>query len=72
MSEYLTTVKILEERIAAINVILTPDKQTILALSMSLPDHLQYLTKIWALTPDMTAVKATNMLLEEERKGEKP
>lgn len=39
---------------------------------MSLPEHLQYLTKIWDVTPDMTAEKARNMLLEEERKGERP
>ena len=72
VSDYITHIKLLEERIAATNVILTTDKQTILCLSMSLPDHLQYLTKIWAVTPDMTAMKAVNMLLEEERKGEKP
>lgn len=72
VTDYITHIKLLEERIAATNVILTTDKQTILCLSMSLPDHLQYLTKIWAVTPDMTAVKAVNMLLEEERKGEKP
>ena len=72
VTEYLTHIKSLEERIAATNVILTPDKQTILCLSMSLPDHLQYLIKIWTVTPDMTAAKATTMLLEEERKGERP
>ncbi|KAF6239008.1 hypothetical protein HO173_002880 [Letharia columbiana] len=72
VTDYITHIKLLEERIAATNVKLTPDKQTILCLSMSLPDHLQYLTKIWAVTPDMTAHKAVNILLEEERKGEKP
>ena len=72
VTEYLTHIKSLEERILATNVVLTPDKQTILCLSMSLPEHLQYLTKIWAVTPDMTAAKATTMLLEEERKGERP
>ena len=51
---------------------LTPDKQTILCLSMSLPEHLQYVTKIYAITPEMTAVKVIAMLLKEERKGEKP
>ncbi len=49
MTEYLTIVKTLQERIAATDVVLTPDKQTILALSMTLPEHLQYLTKIWVL-----------------------
>ena len=70
--EYLTHIKSLEERIQATNVILTPDKQIILCLSMSLSEHLQYLIKIWAVTPEMTAAKATIMLLEEERKGERP
>ena len=72
ISDYITHIKTLEERILATNVILTPDKQTILYFAMSLPDHLQYLTKIWAVIPDMTAAKAITMLLEEERKGEKP
>ena len=46
VTEYLTHIKSLKERIQAINVILTPDKQTILYLSILLPEHLQYLTKI--------------------------
>lgn len=37
---YLTYIKSLEERILATNVILTPNKQTILYLSMSLPEYL--------------------------------
>ncbi|KAF6238517.1 hypothetical protein HO173_003486 [Letharia columbiana] len=41
MTEYLTHIKLLEERIAATKVVLTPDKQTILCLAMSLPDELQ-------------------------------
>ena len=72
VSEYLTYIKFLEERIQATNVILTPDKQTILCLSMSLLEHLQYLTKIWAVTLNITAAKATTILLKEERKGERP
>ena len=68
MTDYLTHIKLLEERIAATDVVLTPDKQTILCLAMSLPDDLQYLTKIWDLTVDITAEKARTMLLEEERK----
>ena len=72
VSKYLTHIKSLEERIQATNVILTPDKQIILYLFMSLPEHLQYLIKIWAVTPEMMAAKATIMLLKEERKGERP
>ena len=41
MFDYLTRVKLLEERITATNVVLTPDKQMILAFTMSLPSHLQ-------------------------------
>ena len=70
--EYLIYIKLLEERIAAINVILISDKQTILYLSMLLFEHLQYLIKIWDVISDMIAEKAYIMLLEEERKGEKP
>lgn len=72
ISEYLTHIKSLEKRILVINVILTLDKQTILCLSMLLPDYLQYLIKIWVVTPDITVAKAIIMLLEEERKGKKP
>ena len=46
MTAYLTYIKQLEERITATNIVLTPNKQTILCLAISLPDDLQYLTKI--------------------------
>ena len=72
ISDYLTYIKTLEERILATDVVLTPDKELILFLSISILDHLQYMTNLWDLTPNMTADKATSMLLEEERKGEKP
>ena len=72
MTDYLTTMKLLEERIRATKVVLTDDKQTLICLAMSLPEHLQYLTRIWAVTPEMTAEKARTMLLEEERKGNGP
>ena len=48
--------------------VLDDDKQTLLCLGMTLPENLQYLTKIWTMTPGMTADKARNMLLEEERR----
>ena len=72
ITNYITHIKSLKERILATNVILTPNKQTILYFTMSLPEYLQYLTKIQAVTPNITAVKATTILLEEERKEEKP
>ena len=63
---YLTQIKSLEERIRNTNVTLDNDKQTLLCLGMTLPDKFQYFTKIWFMTPEMTADKARNMLLEEE------
>ena len=48
--------------------ILDDDKQTLLCLSITLPERYQYLTKIWELTPGITADRAKNMLLEEERR----
>ena len=68
MTAYLAQIKILEERIRNTNVILDDDKQTLLCLGMTLPEHLQYFTKLWAMTPGITADKARNMLLEEERR----
>ncbi|KAF6222411.1 hypothetical protein HO133_001497 [Letharia lupina] len=68
MTHYLTQIKTLEERIRGTNVILDDDKQTLLCLGMTLPEQFQYFTKIWAMTPGMTADKARNMLLEEERR----
>ena len=52
---YLTQIKTLEERIRGIKVILDDDKQTLLYLDITLPEHLQYFLKIWAMTPGMTA-----------------
>ncbi|CAD6586966.1 MAG: hypothetical protein ASARMPRED_002898 [Alectoria sarmentosa] len=68
MTSYLTQIKTLEERIRNTNVILDNDKQTLLCLGMTLPESYQYFTKIWAMMPGMTADKARNMLLEEERR----
>ena len=68
MSEFLTHIKFLEERIRATKVTLDDDKQTLICLALSLPEHLQYFVKIWSLTPDITADKARTMLLEEERR----
>ena len=68
MTAYLTKIKTLEERIRDTNVVLDSDKQTLLCLGMTLPENLQYLTKLWSMTPGMTADKARNMLLEEERR----
>lgn len=67
MSEYLTHIKVLEEKINATKVILDADNRTILCLSMSLPQEYQYLVQIWAVTPTITAEKARTMVLEASR-----
>ena len=53
-------------------VTLDDDKRTLLCLGMSLPEQYQFFTKIWEVTPGMTADKARSMLLDEERRTVKP
>ena len=65
--EYLTHIKILEEKIDTTKVILDTNNRTILCLSMSLPQEYQYLVQIWAVTPSITAEKARTMVLEASR-----
>ena len=67
VSEYLTKIKTLEEKIDASKVILDANNRTILCLSMSLPQEYQYLVQIWAVTPTITAEKARQMVLEASR-----
>lgn len=65
--EYLTQIKLLEEKIDATKVTLDENNRTILCLSMSLPQEYQYLVQIWAVTPSLTAEKARQMILEASR-----
>ena len=67
VTEYLTQIKVLEERIDATQVVLNNDNRTVLCLSMSLPQEYQYLVQIWATMPAVTAVKARQMVLEASR-----
>ena len=67
VSEYLTHIKILEEKIDATKVVLNKDNRTILCLSISLPQKYQYLIQIWAITPGITAEKVRQMMLEASR-----
>ena len=67
MSDYLTYIKVLEEKIDATKVTLDTDNRTILCLSMSLPQEYQYLIQIWVVTPSITAEKARTMLLKASR-----
>jgi len=73
ISDFLTRVKVLEERIDATNVTLDNDKRTLLCLTMALSnqEHYRPLTQIWMATPDMTAERAKMMLLEEERRDKR-
>ena len=68
LSDFLTHVKILEERIDLINVQMNNDKWTLLCLSMSLSVRYHSLIQIWSATDGMTAAKATEMLLEEKQR----
>ncbi len=67
VSEYLTHIKVLEEKIDATKVTFDTNNRTILCLSMSLPQEYQYLVQIWAVTPSITAEKARQMTLEASR-----
>jgi len=68
MSDFLTHIKVLEERIDATNVTLDSNKRTLLCLMMALPDDYRSLAQLWSITPSITADKARDMLLEEERR----
>ncbi len=65
--QYLTHIKVLEEKIDNTKVVLNTDNRTILCLAMSLPQEFQYLVQIWAVTPSITAEKARQMVLEATR-----
>ena len=67
ISDYLTHIKVLEEKIDVTKVILDTDNRTILYLSRSLPQKYQYLVQILAVTPSITAEKARTMALEASR-----
>lgn len=67
VSQNLAHIKVLEEKIDATKVTLDTNSRTILCLSMSLPPEYQYLVRIWAVTPSMTAEKARTMVEEASR-----
>lgn len=70
ISEFLDHIKLLEEQIDATKVAMTDDKRTLLCLTMALwnENHFRSLVQIWGVTSDMTAEKAREMLLEDERR----
>ena len=65
---YFIQIKIFEKRIRGINVIFDDNKQIFLCLSITLPKHFQYYTKIWIVTPEMIVNKTRNMLLKKKRR----
>jgi hypothetical protein len=69
MSDYLTRIKVLEEKIDSTKVDFNTNR-TILCLSMSLPPEYQSLVQIWTVTPSITPDKARSMLLEASRQRE--
>jgi len=68
LSDFLTHVKILEERIDLTNVQMNNNKWTLLCLSMSLSVRYHFLIQIWSATDGMTAAKAMKMLLKEKQR----
>ena len=70
VSEFQDHVKSLEKQIDATEVKITADKQTLLCLTMAFwnKSHYQSLVQIWGVTKDMTAEKAREMLLDDERR----
>lgn len=69
--DFLDHVKSLEGQIDATNVEMTPDKRTLLCLTMALWNESRYrsLLQIWGATKDMIAEKAREMLLEDEQRS---
>jgi hypothetical protein len=70
INEFLTRVKLLEDRMDATKIELTGDRRTLLCLSMAFIDNPEYrsLIQIWSITPDMTADRARAMLQEEDKR----
>lgn len=70
ISEFLDHIKLLEEQTDATKVKMTDDKRTLLCLTMALWNETRFrsLVQIWGVTSDMTAEKAREMLLEDERR----
>lgn len=68
--EFLDHIKTLEEQIDVTDVEMTPDKRTLLCLTMALwnESHYRLLVQIWGVTKDITAAKAREILLEDEQR----
>ena len=68
VSEFFDHVKHREEQISATNVVMTPNKQTLLCLTIALwnKPHYRSLVQIGGVTKDMTIEKAQEMLLKDK------
>ena len=68
MSEFLTHIKILMEKINATQMPFTQDKQLIICMMMAMSARYEALSQMWSMMPKLTSEQARNMLLEEERR----
>ena len=68
MTEYVTSMKVLNEKIIVTKVKLTRNKRMIIGLMMKLSERFESLNRLWSLMSDLTAEKDRNMLLEEDRR----
>ncbi|KAL8640963.1 MAG: hypothetical protein Q9226_008686, partial [Calogaya cf. arnoldii] len=68
-SELLDKIKSLEDQIDSTKIHLTADKRSLLALIIALSSHERYrsLIQIWQTLPDITAERARQILLEEDK-----
>lgn len=69
---WMTQIKVLNERIDSMNIEFTTDKRTLLVMMIGLApyEHYRALVQIWASTKDMTGERAMAMLREDLARGE--
>jgi len=68
IEDFLTRIKVLNEKIDATKIDLTADKRTLLTLMLGLPTGFESLIQIWGTMPDLTAEQAVRMLRAEDRR----
>jgi hypothetical protein len=70
--EWMTRIKVLNERIDATQITFDSDKRTLLVMMIGLQNEINYhsLVQIWAATENMTGEKAMTMLREDLGRGE--
>ena len=68
MIDFLTHVKMLNEKIKTTKVELTENKQLIICMMMTLLESYQNLNQIWSMMPGLTAETTRNQLLKKKRR----